>query len=188
MSSGDALLELLLELQTLDRVPRMGFLLRGVPDPESVTEHTLHVVLLTWVLARRIPGIDTLRAVELALVHDLVEVRTGDLPITAGDYWPEGAKHAAETAAAEELLAPLGSTARDLLQDLAARDSAEWRLVKACDKLQLMLKVTVYEEWGATGLDEFWDHPGNFPDSGLEPLRELFDALRKRRESRRRGA
>ena len=38
-----SLLDLLLELQTLDRVPRSGYFLRGISDCESVSEHTFHL-------------------------------------------------------------------------------------------------------------------------------------------------
>ncbi len=34
-SRNESLLDLFLELQILDRVPRSGYLLRGVPDPEG---------------------------------------------------------------------------------------------------------------------------------------------------------
>lgn len=186
MSSDESLIELLLELQTLDRVPRMGFLLRGVPDPESVAEHTLHVVTLTWLVARRIPEIDTLRAVELAVLHDVAEVRTGDLPLTAAAYWPPEAKRTAEGAAAADLLAPLGEHGRELWAELAARRTPEARLVKACDKLQLMLKVTLYESWGEGGLDEFWDNERNFPDDEFAPVVQLFEALKRKRGALRR--
>jgi putative hydrolase of HD superfamily len=184
MKPNGSLLELLMELQILDRLPRMGFVLRGVSDPESVAEHSFHVALLVWALAPRIPEIDTGKALELALLHDVAEVRIGDLPMTAGRYFPDGVKHAAEEAALLELMAPLGERAGRLAAELADRSTAEARLVKACDKLQLMLKVAVYEHWGAGGLAEFWDNDGNFPDSEFEPVRELFEALR--RWSRRR--
>ncbi|MDX1643122.1 MAG: HD domain-containing protein [Thermoanaerobaculia bacterium] len=184
MSHENDLLDLVLELQTLDRVPRMGYLMRGVVDAESVAEHTLHVVLLVWLLGRRIPQVDTLRAIELALLHDLAEVRTGDLPMTAAHYLPAGAKRAAEQTAARELLAPLGADGRALWAELTARETPEARFVKACDKLQLMIKVTVYEGWGTGELAEFWQNEKNFPDGGFEPVRRLFDQLRRWREER----
>ena len=97
MKANDSLLDLLFEAQALDRIPRSGFVLRGVADPESVTEHVWHVVFLVWVLAPRIEGIDLQRAMEIALLHDLAELRVGDLPRTAARYFPPGAKKAAES-------------------------------------------------------------------------------------------
>jgi len=184
MRRNEDLLDLLLELQILDRVPRAGYFLRGVADAESVTEHCWHVLFLVWTLGRQIDGVDTFRAIEIALVHDLAELRVGDLPRTASRYFPQGAKHRAETAAMAEILAPLPQRAQELYAEYQAAETAEARLVKACDKLQLMLKVNVYESWGSTGLREFWDNPENFPDGGFAPVRELFEALRARRRER----
>ncbi len=188
MSPNETLLDLLLELQTLDRVPRAGYVLRGVAAPESVAEHVYHVVFLVWALAARVPGVDPRRAVEMAIVHDLAELRIGDLPRTASRYFPEGAKHQAEGAALAEILAPLPASAQALWQDYQAGESPEARLVKACDKLQLMLKVAVYEGWGEKGLSEFWGNPDNFPDNGIAAVQELFAELRERRAARRNRA
>jgi putative hydrolase of HD superfamily len=184
MRRNDHLLDLLLEVQTLDRVPRAGYALRGVAEPESVTEHCWHVLFLVWALGREVAdeeALDVHRAMEIALVHDLAEMRVGDLPRTASRYFPPGAKKAAETAAMEEILAPLPARSRELYAEYVAAESPEARLVKACDKLQLMLKVSVYERWGACGLKEFWDEPANFPDGGFAPVRALFAELRRRR-------
>ncbi|HEX2162941.1 MAG TPA: HD domain-containing protein [Thermoanaerobaculia bacterium] len=185
MRPNESLLDLVLELQSLDRLPRAGYVLRGVAEPESVTEHSWHVLFLVWALGRLVPEVDVGRAVEIALVHDLAELRVGDLPRTAARYFPAGAKAAAETAAMEEILAPLPAEARQLYAEYQAAETPEARLVKACDKLQLMLKVAAYERWGAGGLGEFWDNPDNFPDGGFAPVAELFAALRRRREAER---
>jgi 5'-deoxynucleotidase YfbR-like HD superfamily hydrolase len=85
-----------------------------------------------------------------------------------------------------EILSPLPARALELYAEYEAGETAEARLVKACDKLQLMLKVAVYEGWGAGGLSEFWDNPDNFPDGGFEPVRELFQALVERHRAAQR--
>ena len=184
MHRNESLLDTLLELQILDRVPRSGWMLRGVHDPESVSEHSWHVVVLVWALGAQVEGLDLRRALELAIVHDLAEVRMGDLPRTAARYLPDGAKHAGEEAALRELLAPLGERAAELYGEYRAKASPEARFVAACDKLQLMLKVTLYERWGAGGLGEFWQNPENFPGDEFAPVAELFGALRDARAER----
>lgn len=181
MRRNETLLDLLLEIQALDRVPRMGYLLRGVSDAESVAEHCWHVAFLVWALAPQVPEVDAVRALEIALVHDLAELRLGDLPRLTARYFPAGAKQTAESAVIAEALAPLGERGAALYAEYQEGRTAEARLVKACDKLQLMVKVSAYERWGAGGLGEFWDNPDNFPDGGFEPVRELFAALRARR-------
>jgi putative hydrolase of HD superfamily len=183
MKANHSLLDLLLEAQTLDRIPRSGFLMRGVTDPESVAEHTWHVILLVWTLGPRIEGIDVHRAMEIALLHDLAELRVGDLPRTAARYFPAGAKNSAESAAMADVLAPVADRALPLYEEYQQGKTAEARFVKACDKLQLMVKVAVYERWGNAALAEFWDNPDNFPDMGFPAVRELFEELRDRRNA-----
>ena len=174
-------LDLFLELQALDRVPRMGYVLRGVAEPESVSEHAFHVVFLVWSLGREVPQLDLLRAVELALIHDLAEVRFGDLPRPAGRYLPAGAKDAAELAAMRDLAAPLGEAPSELLIEYQARRSLEARFVGVCDKLQILIKASVYESWGQGAVGEFLGHLDDFDTGGFEPVAELVDELRRRR-------
>lgn len=174
------LLDLLLELETLDRVPRSGYALRGIADPESVAEHLGHLATLVWLLSFEEPDLDGARAVEIALVHDLAELRVGDLPRTASDYFPPEVKHDAERRAAADLLAPAHPRAFERYQEYDRKASREARFVAACDKLQLMLKASVYGAWGHGGLAEFWDHPENFPGDEFGSVARLFDALRTR--------
>jgi putative hydrolase of HD superfamily len=184
MKPNETLLDLLLEAQILDRVPRSGYFLRGVPEGESVTEHSWHVLFLVWVLGSRIAGLDLQRAMEIALIHDLAEVRMGDLPRTASRYFDDGAKARAESAALADILAPLPPESRELFDEYNAAASPEARLVKACDKLQLMIKVLAYEGWGSRGLEEFWHNPANFPDDEFDPVAQVVAALRERREKK----
>ncbi len=185
MQRNHSLLDLLQEVQALDRVPRAGYSLRGVAEPESVSEHSFHTLFLVWALAAEEPDLDRLRAVELAMVHDLAEVRTGDLPRTAARYLPAGAKGEAEMAAARELLAPLGDRAIELFAEYSAGETPEACFVAACDKLQLLIKASVYERWGARGLCEFWDNLEGFADGGFASIKRVLAELEARREGGR---
>ncbi|MCP3959655.1 MAG: HD domain-containing protein [bacterium] len=183
MRRNHSLLDLLLELQALDRVPRSGYALRGVAQGESVSEHSFHLTFLAWALAAEEPDLDRTRVMELALVHDLAEVRTGDLPRTAAHYLPEGAKATAERAAAGDLLAPLGDGATALVDEYQGRETTEARFVATCDKLQLLIKASVYERWGARGMEEFWHRFDEFPDGGFASISRLLAELKTRRRS-----
>lgn len=171
-----------MELQALDKLPRVGYSLRGVAEPESVSEHIFHLTFLVWALGREVPDIDLARAMELTLIHDLAEVRFGDLPRTAAHYLPAGAKASAERAAMADLLAPLPG-ADELLVEYQDQDSSEARFVAICDKLQLRLKAWVYESWGNTALGGLTgDGLDDLDDGGFEPVRRLIDELRLRRK------
>lgn len=184
MNLNQTLLETLLEIQILDRVARSGYSLRGVPEPESVSEHSFHLTFLAWVLAAEEPQLDRTRVMELALLHDVAEARFGDLPRSAAHYLPSGAKAIAETAAAEEILAPLGPRAAELYAEYAARESSEAKFVAACDKLQLLVKTSTYESWGCRGLDELWANTEPFPDGGFAGIRRIYEELCQRRKER----
>jgi putative hydrolase of HD superfamily len=178
--ANPTLLDLLLELETLDRIPRSGYLLRGVTDCESVAEHSYHLALIVRLLAAREPGLDRSRAVELALVHDLAELRIGDLPRTGANYFAAGAKHGAERLASAEILAPADAELAARYEEYERGESREARFVRACDKLQLMVKVAVYQAWGQGALSEFWRNPENFPDQEFAAVAETFASLRAR--------
>lgn len=183
MRRNQSLLDVLLELQFLDRVPRSGYLLRGITDCESVSEHTFHLVFMVWTLAAEEPELDRLRVMELALVHDLAEVRMGDLPRSAAGYLPSGAKAKAEHAAASDLMAPLGDAAIDRVAEYQAKETAEARFVSLCDKVQLLIKVAVYEEWGSPNLAEFRRRLEGLPDGGFSSIRRVLGELRARKRS-----
>ena len=178
MAKPDDLFDLLLELQALDRMPRTGYAMRGMVGSESLSEHGFHITFLAWALAQELPDLDRLKVIELALVHDLPEVRTGDLPRTANRYFPAGAKAAAELGVARELLAPLGDRATELLAEYQAGETDEARFVSVCDKLQLLIKVAAYQRWGVGNLDELANTIDRFDDGGFEPVRRLVDRLR----------
>ncbi len=181
MKRNQSLLDLLLELQALDRVPRTGYSLRGVPEPESVSEHAFHTTFLAWALAAEEPELDRARVVELALVHDLAEVRTGDLPRTAARYLPAGAKAQAERAANRELLAPLGERDQSLVAEYQGGETREARFVSICDKLQLLIKASVYESWGAGNMGEFWTNLENLSGDGFSSVDRVLEQLKARR-------
>ena len=182
MRRNPTLLDALLELQALDRVPRAGYALRGVAEAESVSEHAFHTTFLAWALAAEEPNLDRARVVELALVHDLAEVRTGDLPRTAAHYLPEGAKARAERAATRDLLAPLGERALALVAEYQAAETQEARFVATCDKLQLLIKASVYESWGAGALGGLKvNSEAALAGTEFESVRRVVEELKARR-------
>jgi putative hydrolases of HD superfamily len=70
-------LDLMLELGKLKKLYRRGWVLRGVKNPENVSQHTYQVAIMAWLFGH-IKGIDTVRAIKIALVHDICEVYAGD--------------------------------------------------------------------------------------------------------------
>jgi putative hydrolase of HD superfamily len=162
----------------LKATSRTGWLDRGIPaiETESVADHTFRTALLAWIVALDDPGLDANRVLALALLHDLAEAVTGDLPPYDPEEMPTNddpaalkafldrrhvrseerrlAKQAAERAAMADLIADLhpASAARvsELWAELEAGESAEARFVKQADKVETYLQS---REYAAAGPD-----------------------------------
>jgi putative hydrolase of HD superfamily len=164
----DGMVALFLEAATLKRLPRSGWLTRGIPDAESVAEHSFGVVLVALALADALvaeterashgPTIDLERVLAMAVLHDLAEVRLTDLPDSAQRLIPGEVKRRAETAAVEDLLRSLPRSAvwQKLWQEFENEASPEAQLVHDADKLEMMVQCLSYEQAGQRGLEEFW--------------------------------
>ena len=72
------ILDFLLAIEKLKKMPRTGWRLRGIKNPETIAEHTFRVAVLSWLLAK-VRGINEKRAIKIALFHDLCEVYAGDM-------------------------------------------------------------------------------------------------------------
>ena len=153
---ASALVEALLRLDGLGRLPRTGWLQAGIPSPESIAAHSLGVAYVALALApREDPPIDAQEAVALSVVHDAPEALLTDLPHTATEHLGTDVKRAAEARAAAELLAPLGEPALALHARYAARSERTARFVAVCDKLHLGLQLVHHARTGRRGLEEF---------------------------------
>jgi putative hydrolase of HD superfamily len=189
------MLSVLLELQRLKRLDRTGWVLRGLPPgAESVAAHSYGVAAAAMLLAdecaARGVGVDVERVLRLALLHDLQETRTGDMPRTVADYYGKDVRRAAERAAFDDIMRGAGATRAaayaELHEDYESRASLEARLVKAADVIDLLAQALAFERAGARGLGEFWEGAAE-RDFGLEGasrevVRETMAALLCARE------
>jgi putative hydrolase of HD superfamily len=178
-------------MMRLKSVPRIGWLLRGVRDVESVAAHSFGVAVIAMLLADRARSrgveVNVERLLRMALLHDLTEARTGDLPSTIKEYFDRAAVRAADERIAEEMVAELGQTGQSYLElwrDYESRASIEARLVKAADKLDLLIQSREYEKGGARSLQEFWETADDdFAKLGVDDL--IADLIEELKESRK---
>ncbi len=144
----------LMESLELKDLPRSGWLEAGLKNPETVAAHSWGVAWLVLALCPR--ELDRGLALAMAVIHDLAEVRVGD--ITPGDQIDPHQKNAREREALRALLAPLGSAAQGLLElweELEAGQSAEACFVRACDRLDMGLQATHYAKKRQMNPEEF---------------------------------
>jgi len=156
------LLDLLFDVNQLKRMPRMGWLVRGVgaADAESVAEHTYGTALTALFLSELVePPIDRGRLLAICLLHDLPEVKVSDLVPSAVRYLTARVKHVAEQSALLDILSS-SCQREDLLhlwQEFEEGSSAEGRLARDADRIEMLIQATAYERCGWRGLTEFWE-------------------------------
>jgi putative hydrolase of HD superfamily len=177
----DRVIDFFETIHPLDRVERAGWLLRGVPYPESVAAHSHFMSLMALFVVDAYPDrFDRDRVLAMALIHDVAEARLMDVPMPYADAYLKDAKAQAEQTVCEELFAGLPGAYAALHAELVDAQTPEARLVRGLDKAQMMVKALMYERDGCAGLDEFWTNPRNFADYGIEPVSQLFDAICER--------
>jgi len=145
LSSGLGMDERMMEWLDLKNVTRAGWVRAGVDKPESVAAHSWGMSILALRLCP--PELDLARVLSLCLVHDLPEVRVGDL--TPHD---DCSTKAEDERAAMLALAPEWI---ELFDDYEHGNSPEARFVKQLDKLDMGLQAKVYQRTQHLNLDEF---------------------------------
>jgi len=181
LAPEDRIIDAVVALDPLADLPRTGWLLRGVRPCETIAEHSFGVALVAMLLVdelrREGETVDGERVLRMALVHDAPEARTGDVPMPVKGGALESAIHDLELELARQVLT---TEAFASYAEAEAAESLEARIVKAADKLQMMIKASVYEQKKRGALDEFWANPKNFRDMGIPLARRVYERLRVR--------
>ena len=141
---------LMAEALGLKGVTRAGWVRAGVEAPESVAAHSWGMALLA--LLDCPPELDRERVLSLCLLHDLPEVRVGDL--TPHDGVSKTEKAQREARAADGLLAA-HPRLRALVAEYAEGQTPEARYVRALDKVDMALQARVYAREQDVNTEEF---------------------------------
>jgi len=177
----EKIIDVVQALDPLSDLPRTGWLLRGVRPCESIAEHCWGVALVAMMLvdALRAGGapVDGERVLRMAILHDAPEARTGDVPMPSKTPEVVSAMHDLEMGIAREILSPEQLA---VFEEVEGRSSVEARIVKAADKIQMMIKALTYEQQGRGQLSDFWVNPANFADLGIAPASAVFEAIARR--------
>jgi putative hydrolase of HD superfamily len=123
----------------------------GIEEAEDVAAHSWGVAWLCMVLCP--PELNPHRVLQLSIIHDLVEVRVGD--ITPHDPITSAEKLSIEEKAAKEIF----SERPDLLQvwsEYAKAETLESRFVHQADKLDMALQALRYSHQSEADISEFF--------------------------------
>jgi putative hydrolase of HD superfamily len=177
-------LKVMSEFLQLKNLYRQGWLKRQVPESacESVADHTLSVALLCLFLADNyFPAADREKIVRMALIHEAGEVYAGDITPVDGVSLED--KHNLEKDSARRVFRELPQAADylGLWQEFEENATAEARIVKQADRLEMLLQAVLYEKLGYHDFEEFFRN--------TEPLmkdpdfQRLFQDVRSTRSS-----
>lgn len=149
----------LFEMGHLKHTPRSGWLLLGIPQPESVAEHSFRVGMVALALAT-LENADPMRAAALALFHDGHETRIGDVPSVGRAYVTTADPEAVTSHQTSAMPDTLGKMFADLTAEYEARATPEAQVAKDADKLETLLQAIEYaaqgydtQAWQATSRD-----------------------------------
>lgn len=130
------------EADRLKHVMRATTLVDGT-RPENSGEHSWHLALYALVLADQAgPGVNIDRVIRMLLIHDLVEIDVGDVPIHSqnGQAHASAETQAAESRAADRIFGLLPNDLRDSLralwEEFEAAETPEARFAKSLDRVQ----------------------------------------------------
>lgn len=137
----------LYEMGALKNLPRAGWLLLGIPKPESVAEHSFRVGMVGMVLAA-MDGADVGHTVALCLMHDAHETRIGDVQSVGRAYVSAAAPEAVTAHQTVGMPAELAKAVQELTAEYEATMTLESRLAHDADKIETVLQAIEYQAQG----------------------------------------
>ena len=133
------------EILGLKNVLRAGWVRAGIESPESVAAHSWGMSMLALKLASK--ELDLARVLSLCIVHDIPEVRVGDLT-----------PHDDTSTKAEDELKAMTEIAPEwvgLFEEYEQGKTPEAKFVKQLDKLDMALQAEIYQSKFDIPLSEF---------------------------------
>ncbi len=133
------------EILELKNVLRAGWVKAGIPSPESVAAHSWGMSMLALKLAPK--ELDLARVLSLCIVHDIPEVRVGDLT-----------PHDDTSTKAQDELKAMTEMAPEwvgLFEEYEQGQTPEAKFVKQLDKLDMSLQAEIYQAEFGISLEEF---------------------------------
>ena len=151
----DRQLAFLAEADKLKSVER-GTTLHDKSRQENSGEHSWHIALYAVIMAEHaVKPVDVNRVIKMLLVHDLVEIDAGDVPIHSTAARDTAAQEAAEQAAADRIFGLLPpdqeQDLRALWEEFEAAETDDAIFAKSIDRVQPV--ISNLEAGGASWID-----------------------------------
>ncbi len=142
MNEIERLAKLIFEAGQLKRLPRSGWFLAGIENPESVAEHSWRASFIGLILAK-MEKVDENKVVKMCLLHDLAETRIGDVNRVNDRY----IENKSEKKAAEDILSGLfDNSLLDIVNEYNDRETKEAFVARDADLLEIFVQAKEYNE------------------------------------------
>ena len=106
---------------------------------ESVAEHSWRMALMAYFLRDAFPTADLTRVLLMALLHDMGEVFTGDIPTFEKTDADRAREHELRDEWIDALPAPYAAEIRSLFAEMDAMETEEAKIVKALDRMEAVI-------------------------------------------------
>lgn len=173
----ERVLECLAELHNLVRLPRTGWIMAGVKEPESVGDHCLEAALIAYILSRHVDAqVDIGKVLIMLLFHEVGEVRLSDMP-RRGSRYIRDAKGPAEEAIVRDVLDGVADELGDVVHEYNERTTAEAKLAEAAEELQILFAALMYAKEGIGDMTEYRGDVKSYDSYGFDVAEKVANAI-----------
>jgi 5'-deoxynucleotidase YfbR-like HD superfamily hydrolase len=137
----------LFEMGHLKRLARAGWALLGIPQPETVAEHSFRAGAVGIALAA-MEGADVGRTAALCILHDAHQTRNGDVLSVARAYVTTAAPTAVTAHQTSAMPHAVAQVLQDLVAEYEAGQTLESQLARDAHEIETLLQATEYRAQG----------------------------------------
>ena len=172
------ILEVFTELSYLTRIKRTGWILAGVPDPETIADHCYETAIFAYILSKHIDEkVDMGKVLTMALFHEVGEVRIGDFPRRAKKYVKKFKKDA-EKSAIHDIIGDVALDIEPILHEFEECLTVEAKLVEAAEELQIIFKALIYAKENKGDISEYRIDVDKYDSQGFEIAQNIADEIK----------
>lgn len=151
-----SILDFFAELGMLKRIKRSGWWMVGIPQEESVAEHSFRCAAIGYILAR-MEKVDPYKVLMMTLFNDLHEARINDMHKVAHRYL--NVKEAERTAFEEQVEGLGGKFGKELIALRTEHDkqrTPESVVSRDADILECLIQAKEYSDQGFRNAEKFF--------------------------------